>query len=123
MSLMTIRLELGRTQDSPEGDRRHGYEFIAPLDRYGHLDAAEWKDKKDHCGVRCFRPSQIDRKGMLRHVGRGWKFDYFPDRADDDEPIFRLDRHIIAPGLYISITEEDGVQRPFKVATVTPVKP
>ncbi len=122
MSLMNIRLELGRTQDAPEGDRRHGYEFIAPLDRYGHLDAAEWNAERDRCGVRSFRPSQTDRKAMLRHVGRGWKFDYFPDRTDDDEPIFRLDRHIIAPGLYISITEEDGVQRPFKIATVTPVQ-
>ena len=122
MSLMTVRLELGRTQETPEGDRRRGYEFIAPLDRYGHLDAAEWSAKKDRCGVRCFGPSQTDRMGMLRHVGRGWKFDYCSGRADDDEPIFRLDRHIIAPGLYISITEEDGVQRPFRIAAVTPVK-
>ena len=122
MSLMRIRLELGRMPDAPDGDRRHGYELIAPLDRYGHLDAAEWSVNKDKCGVRCFRPSQTDRKGMLRHVGRGWKFDYFPDRNDDDEPIFRLDRHVIAPGLYISITEEDGVRRPFKIATVTPVQ-
>ena len=122
MSLMHIRLELGRMPDAPNGDRRHGYELIAPLDRYGHLDAAEWSVNKDKCGVRCFRPLQTDRKGMLRHVSCGWKFDYFPDRKDDDEPIFRLDRHVIAPGLYISITEEDGVRRPFKIATVTPVQ-
>lgn len=123
MSLMTIRLELGRTRDAPEGDHRHGYEFIAPLDRFGHLDAGEWSTQREHCGVRCFRPSQADRKGMLRHVGRGWSFDYLPGRTDDDQPVFRLDRHIIAPGLYVSITEEDGVQRPFKIAAVTPVKP
>jgi hypothetical protein len=122
MSLMNIRLELGRTQDAPEGNRRYGYEFIAPLDSYGHLNAAEWSANRDRCGVRCFRPSQTDRKGMLRHVGRGWKFDYFADRTDDDERIFRLDRHIIAPGLYISITEEDGVQRPFKITAVAPVR-
>ena len=122
MSLMNVRLELGRTPDAPDGDRRHGYEFIAPLDRYGHLDAVEWDTKKDKCGVRCFRPSRTDRNGMLRHVGRGWTFDYFPERALAEEPIFRLDRHIIAPGFTISITEEDGVQRPFKIAAVTPVK-
>jgi hypothetical protein len=122
MSLMAIRLELGRSQDTPSGDRRHGYEFIAPLDQHGHLDATEWSTKKDKCGVRCFRPAQTDRKGMLRHVGRGWKFDYIPGRTDDDEPIFHLDQHVIAPGLYISIMEEDGVQRPFKVAAVTRVK-
>lgn len=122
MSLMTVRLELGRSQDVPEGDRRYGYEFIAPLDRHGHLDVAEWREKKEKCGVRGFRPAKNDRKGMFCHVGQGWKFDYNPSQQDQDEPIFRLDRHTIAPGLYISITEEDGVQRPFKIAAVTPVK-
>jgi hypothetical protein len=122
MSLMNIRLELGRTPGTPDGDRRHGYEFIAPLDRNGHLDAIEWTVKRDRCCVRCFRPLRADRKGMLRHVSRGWRFDYVPDRTDDDEPIFRLDRHIIAPGLYVNITEEDGMQRPFRIATVTPVQ-
>ena len=67
MSLMNIRLELGRTPGTPDGDRRHGYEFIAPLDRNGHLDAMEWTVKRDRCSVRCFRPLRADRKGMLRH--------------------------------------------------------
>lgn len=122
MSLMTIRLELGRSQDAPEGDRRHGYEFIAPLDRHGHLDPMEWRENKDKCGVRRFRPFGVDRKGFLLHVGHGWTFDYKPAQIEDREPIFRLNRHTIAPGLYISITEEDGVQRPFRIAAVTPVK-
>lgn len=65
---------------------------------------------------------KTDRKGMLCHVGHGWKFDYDPSHRNQDEPIFRLDRHTIAPGLYISITDEDGVQRPFRIAAVTPVK-
>jgi len=120
MSLMTIRLELGRTSGAPEGDRDHGYEFVAPLDRNGHLDAAEWAQTKDTCGVRSFRPGHADRKGMLRHVGQGWRFDYLPGRRDDDEPFFRLDRHIIAPGLYVTVTEDDGVQRPFRIVAVKP---
>jgi hypothetical protein len=36
-SLMRIRLEMGRTRDFPEGDQYYSYEFIAPLDRHGHL--------------------------------------------------------------------------------------
>jgi hypothetical protein len=35
MSLKLIRLELARTPDFPEGSRRHGYEFVAPLDSTG----------------------------------------------------------------------------------------
>ena len=122
MSLMTIRLELGRTADAPQGDINHGYEFIAPLNRDGHLDIAEWASEKDRCGVRSFRPGHAERRGMLRHVGRGWRFDYLPGRTDDDEPFFKLDRHIIAPGLYVTITEEDGVERPFRIVAVTPLQ-
>lgn len=119
MSLMTIRLELGRTRESPQGDPRHGYEFIAPIDPHGHLDAAGWKPQKDRCLVRSFRPGKESRVGKLRHVGQGWRFDYVPGDADD-EPFFKLDRHVIAPGLYLTVKEEDGEQRPFKIVSVQP---
>ena len=122
MTLMSIRLELGRVHDFPEGDSRHGYEFIAPLDRNGHLDAAGWAADKQKCAVRSFRPGQPDHRGLLRHVGRGWRFDYQPQTQNDDEPFFKLDRHVIAPGFYVTIAEDDGVQRPFKIVAVTPVK-
>jgi hypothetical protein len=120
MTLMTIRLELGRTRDFPRGDSRHGYEFIAPLDLDGHLDAADWRAEKDRCLVRSFRPGGNLRTGKLRHVGQGWRFDYAPDRSEDDEPFFRLDRHVIAPGLYLTVKEEDGEQRPFRIVSVQP---
>ena len=82
----------------------------------------EWAVKKDRCGVRSFRPGLAERRGMLRHVGRGWRFDYLPGRTDDDEPFFKLDRHVIAPGLYVTITEEDGVERPFRIVAVRPAR-
>jgi hypothetical protein len=122
MSLMNIRLELGRVRDFPEGDPRHGYEFVAPLDRHGHLDAAAWGVEKQRCQVRSFRPGQPERKGLLRHVGRGWRFDYLPGSKEDDEPFFKLDRHVLAPGFYVTIAEDDGVQRPFKIVSVTPAR-
>jgi hypothetical protein len=122
MSLMTIRLELGRTREFPEGDPRHGYEFVAPLDRHGHLDAAGWRTEKDRCVVRSFRPDGELRTGKLRHVGQGWRFDYVPNDTDDDEPLFKLDRHVIAPGLYLTVKEEDGEQRPFKIVSVQPAR-
>ena len=122
MSLMTVRMELGRTADAPAGDSRHGYEFVAPLNREGHLDIAEWSTQKGRCGVRAFRPGQTERRGLLRHVGRGWRFDYIPGRTDDDEPFFKLDRHVIAPGFYVTITEEDGIARPFRIIAVEPLR-
>ena len=119
MTLMNIRLELGRTRDFPQGDPRHGYEFVAPLDAGGHLDASAWSTARQHCIARSFRPGQEDRTGMLRHVGHGWRFDYEPG-SDDDEPFFKLDRHVIAQGLYVTLTEQ-GTQNPFRIVSVTPV--
>ena len=122
MGLMNIRLELGRDREFPEGDPRHGYEFVAPLDRNGHLDAAVWNREKQRCTVRSFRPGQPERRGLLRHVGHGWRFDYQPGQTEDDEPFFKLDRHVVAPGFYVTITEDDGAQHPFKIVAVTPVR-
>ena len=121
MSLAKIRLELGRTPDNPQGNRWHGYEFVAPLDGQGYLDPAEWGAQKDRCAVRRFHPHEAEYRGSLRHNGRGWLFDYLPGRSSDDEQIFRLDRHLIEKGLYLTITEEDGVARPFKIVDVRPL--
>jgi hypothetical protein len=119
MSLMTIRLELGRTREFPQGDARHGYEFVAPLDPDGHLDPVTWKRQKDCCLVQSFRPGSELRRGKLRHVGQGWRFDYVAG-IEDDEPLFKLERHVIAPGLYLTVKEEDGEERPFKIVSVRP---
>lgn len=121
MSLNRIRLELARTPDFPEGSSKHGYEFIAPLTKDAHLDHDAWKSVKGHCGVVRFWGDQPTLAGALRHVGQGWRFDYNPKDDTDDEPFFKLDRHALTQGAYVSITETDGVQRPFRVVSITPV--
>jgi len=122
MNLVRIRLELARTPDHPEGSPNHAYEFIAPLSDENHIDASAWKAVKDRCAVTRFRDSQEPELGFLRHVGHGWRFDYDVEDDADDEPFFKLDRHSLTRGAYVSITEHDGVQRPFKVASIVPVE-
>ena len=120
MTLKTIRLELARNVDFPEGSVSHGYEFRAPLDASGALDRDAWQRERNHCTVRRFWQGRPDETGRLVHTrGRNWLFDYDQAREDDDEPIFRFDRHHFVPGEYVSITEHDGVQRTFRVVTVT----
>lgn len=118
--LKKIRLELARTKESPDGNPRHGYELVAPLDKDGRLDAKVWPEVKQLCSVRRFVPDDIDEHGLLIHSrGRQWAFSYDPGEADD-EPIYRLTDHRFAVGEYVSITEHDGVTRPFKVVSVGP---
>ena len=120
MALNRIRLELARTPEFPQGSPDHGYEFAAPLTKDGHIDAHAWKDVRQRCEVVRFWGSEQLQTGMLRHVGKGWRFDYNANDSSDDEPFFKLDTHVLAPGAYVSITEQDGVQRPFKVTSVLP---
>jgi amino acid transporter len=47
--LKRIHLELAGTHEYPEGNPGCGYEFVAPLDRNGHLDADAWSATKDRC--------------------------------------------------------------------------
>ena len=120
MTLKKIRLELARTPQFPEGSPSHGYEFTAPLDSKGHLDGPEWAKAKDACTVRRFWDGEPDEHGQLIHrPDRKWAFSYRPGE-DDDEPIFRFDRHHFEVGEYVTITEHDGVARPFRVAEIKP---
>ena len=120
MSLNRIRLELARTADFPQGSRHHGYEFLAPLTEAAHIDSKSWKDVRDRCKVVRFWGNDEHQVGLLRHVGQGWRFDYDKSSDTDDEPFFKLDRHALQPGAYVSVTEHDGIQRAFKVVSVTP---
>jgi hypothetical protein len=117
-SLKKIRLELARTKEAPEGNPRCGYEFTAPLTKDGHLDATLHKQRKAECRVSRFWEGQKAEQGALLHLGKDrWVFSYAPG-SDDDEPAFKFDRHAFVPGEYVSITEHDGVTRPFKVVSV-----
>lgn len=118
MALRLIRFELARTPEFPEGSNRHGYEFTAPLDEEGRLDLEEWKKYGEACTVRRFWSGEEDERGRLIHTRGGlWAFSYRPGE-DDDEPIFRFDRHVFKAGEYVSVTEHDGVARPFRIVWI-----
>lgn len=119
MALKKIRLELARTHAFPQGSPERGYEFVAPLTADGHLDKDGWQSTREKCAVRRFWPGERDETGRLVHRGGGWYFHYDGMDTDGDEPIFKFDRHSFAMGEYVSVTEHDGEQRPFRVVAVT----
>jgi hypothetical protein len=121
MPLRKVRLELARHPDFPEGSSRHGYEFVAPLDDSGSFDADTWRRERAACRVHRFWPGEDDLHGRLIHRGSRWAFQYDGEAEVDEEPIFRFDRHVFAEGEYVSITEHDGVQRTFRVASILPI--
>jgi hypothetical protein len=124
-TLKRIRLNLARSKEFPQGSTKHGYEFVAPLDGNGHIDAALWKQYREHCRVRRFWAGQDDEIGFVVHKPGGpehgrWMFDYNPRRADDDESGYRFGTHAFRNGEYVSIRNEDGEMHTFVVASVEP---
>lgn len=122
MNLRTIRLELARNAEFPEGSAQHGYEFVAPLDAADRIDLEAWRQHRERCVVRRFWAGEDDLRGHLAHSqGRRWLFHYDLEAAAEataDEPGYRFEAHAFRPGEYASITEADGVTRTFKVVSV-----
>lgn len=122
LGLKKIRLNLARTKAFPGGSNRHGYEFTAPLDAGNHIDAAAWKQNRDHCRVRRFWEGEKDDIGHLVHrPGGSWAFVYDIDGDEDDEAGYRFGSHPFVVGEYVSIKDEDGELHTFQVVTVTDV--
>ena len=123
--LKRIRLELARSKEFPNGSARRGYEFVAPLDASGHIDAPLWQQHRAHCGVRRFWEGEDDEIGRLVHKPGGaeharWVFDYNPDEDSDDESGYRFGAHAFMPGEYVSIRDDDGEMHTFRVISVQP---
>ena len=120
VELKRIRMTLARTKAFPEGSTRHGYEFVAPLDATGHIDAAAWKSVREMCNVRRFWGGEPDDIGHLVHRrGGSWAFHYDVAGDEDDEAGYRFGAHTFNMGDYVSIKDEDGDLHTLQVVAVT----
>lgn len=120
MTMKTIRLELARDHDFPQGSKDHGYDITAPIDQRGQLIADDWRDNREHCRVRRFWGDEDEEIGhLVRKPGGSWAFHYdIHGDVDDDETGYRFDKHSFLSGEYVSIREHDDELRTFKVVAV-----
>jgi hypothetical protein len=120
--LRRIKVTLARTKERPEGSERDGYDFVAPLDDLGRISLAGWKRQRSLCFVHRIRSGVIEERGLLVHRPGGksgiWAFDYEDRSGADDEPGYRFGDHIFKAGEYVSIRDEDGRLKTYKVQTV-----
>lgn len=118
--LRHVHLELARDPEHPVGSSRHRYEFVAPLDKHGHIVAEAWRMLRDRCRVRRIGGDGPVEVGHLVHKpGGSWAFHYdiHGDPAHD-EGGYRFDTHTFVPGEYVSIREQDGDMHTFLVKAV-----
>ncbi|MEP2101704.1 MAG: hypothetical protein ABJP02_09355 [Parasphingorhabdus sp.] len=114
MTWKTIRLELARTAEHPNGSSAHAYVFRAPLDDAGFIEPKALREAEKRPVVRRFWLGERDQNGVVITTDKGWAFSYKVG-DDDDEVIFGLQNHPIKVGEYLTITEADGSELPFRV--------
>ena len=124
MTMKQIRMELARDPEFPQGSRLHGYTLVAPLDNMDRIDAAEWKANREKCRVTRFWGSDEHEVGhLVRKPGGAWAFHYdIHGNEDDDETGYRFGDERFRPGEYVSIREQDGEMRTFRVVTATDIR-
>ena len=123
--LQRITLNLAREAEHPNGSNEIGYDFVAPLDRDGHLDTDGWQVARSRCRVRRFSVGSADRVGSLLHRAGGaggatWLFDFDPNSSTDDEYGYRLETHRFKLGEYVSIGDTKRHFRTYQVVEVRP---
>jgi hypothetical protein len=124
--LMRITLSLARTKAFPNGSVHHRYEFIAPLDDHGRIDAKAWSETKGQCKVYRFWGDEPVKNGVLTHRAGGhggatWGFDYDPGTRADDESGFHFNDHVFKLGEYVSIRNSGDGMETFKITAMSPV--
>ncbi len=84
--LKTIRLNLARTPEFPDGSQQHYYRFTAPLDADGRLDPVAWKTHRERCRVvRNWGGEEEDIGHLVHRPGGSWGFHYDLGGDEGDE--------------------------------------
>jgi hypothetical protein len=122
VQLFHIRLEPAPGPHEPLGDA--AYDFVAPLDTRGMIDADAWRRDRALCFVHRIISRDTVQHGLLVHRpggphGATWIFDYEPGQGEE-ETGFRFEAHAFTVGAYVSVRDADDQIRTFRVASVTP---
>ena len=120
MTWNSIRLELARTKEFPQGSASRCYLLRLPLAEDGTIDEEVRKAEPRRATVRRFWPNEPDLSGYVIRTPKGWAFSYRIGE-EDDETVFHLETHPMRLGEYITLTEPDGQRLPFRVASVRPI--
>ena len=115
--MKTIRLELARNTDNPDGNPGNAYELHAKLAPDGKIDFADM-DPQLMTFAR-FQPGQEIVHGQLVKTESGaWAFSYEAGE-DDDEQIVGLENHELVPGNYLTVLQDGQHEHVYRVTSVT----
>jgi hypothetical protein len=117
MNWKTIRLELARTEEYPQGSPRHVYILHLPLLPDDLIDEPALRQQPDRATAHRYWENERTRSGYVIKTPRSWVLSY--ERGeDDDEVLFHLETHPLRPGEYLTIIDSEEEHLPMFVASV-----
>lgn len=114
MNWKSIRLELGRTRDFPNGSPSRAYLLRLPLGPDGNIDEQAVGEMPEQATVRRMWPSQPDLSGHLIRLGERWAF-LAGRKGKQSVVVSEIDPMPISEGAMVTL-RENGDVLPFKVA-------
>lgn len=117
MNWKSIRLELARTNDFPNGSASRAYVMRVPLAADGRIDEQAVVGAPEQATVRRMWPSQPDLSGHLVRMGESWAF--LAGRRGRQQKIWsEFGCEPISEGGLLTL-RENGQELPFRVAKLS----
>lgn len=129
MKWKVIRLELASSGEFPRGSAGRSYLIRLPLGDDGEIDAVTLESQPARATVRRFWPNEADRLGYVERTPQGYAIRFELNGAEKrnggsglkgraDQQQLRLAAGTIRIGEQIFLTEPDGRQLPFRIASL-----
>lgn len=129
MKWQVIRLELASSREFPRGSAGRSYLIRLPLTEEGAIDTAALESQPALATVRRHWPNQADMLGYLEHTALGYAIRYeingeatvdgsAKDSGSRNERQFEFGADAIKVGEQIFLTEPDGRQLRFRIASL-----
>ena len=117
MTWHSIRLELAGTQDFPTGSAGRALLLRLPLHDDGTVDEEELAQRPARATVRRYWASEPDCFGRIVPGAGGLNLNC--DQTDAGRTAFHLAPQPIQPGGQVRMTAPDGLEIPFRVASIS----
>lgn len=114
--MKTIRLELARNADNPEGNPSDAYELHAALKTDGTIDF-DGVDKQLMTFARQLPGAPIVHGQLVETEDGAWAFSYEAG-DDDDERIIGFESHDLSTGNYLTVVQNGTDDHVYRVVSV-----
>jgi len=129
MNWKVIRLELASSWEFPKGSAGRSYLIRLPVTEEGMIDAATLSAHPTRATVRRFWPNEADALGYLVNSPSGFAIRYEPNdtkklngaaqaNGHGEPQLFQFGAGSIKVGEQISLTEPDGRELRFRIASL-----